>query len=116
MFRCHERIEQVRGIKKKAKVCAILWTIIYVVLFPLLSYFALFSAMVFDSPHISLLNGLSIIFIISLIPLSLPVSIDLMWSSYVCEEYRKTLIFWSVPWLTFISVLALSALVQFLGQ
>lgn len=75
--------------------------------FPLLSYFAILSAMIFDSPRLSISKGLSAIFFISFIPLSLPVSIDLMWSSYVCEEYDKTLFFWSIPWVTLIIVLAL---------
>jgi hypothetical protein len=81
MFRCHDGVEPVRGIKKRAKVCAIIWTIVYIVFFPLLCYFALLSAMVFDSPHMPPLNGLSTIFTISLIPLSLPVSVDLIGSS-----------------------------------
>ena len=114
MFNCHNKIDRIHNVKRKAKVCAIVWTIIYVFLFPLLTYFALFSSMVFDSPHISILKGLSITFIASLIPLSLPVSIDLMWSSYICAEYSKTLTFWSVPWLTLIFVLALDSIIQFL--
>lgn len=100
------------NLKRKAKICAVAWTVIYSLLFPLLVYFALLSAMVFDKPDLSVLKGLSIIFIISLIPLSLPISIDLMWSSYVGEEYDKTLVFWSVPWLTLISVLILDFIIS----
>jgi hypothetical protein len=69
--------------------------------------------MVFDNPRISSAKGLAIIFVFSLIPLSLPVSIDLMWSSYMCGEYGKSLIFWAIPWLTFIAVLALGSIIQF---
>jgi len=114
MFSYHNKITQIYNVKRKAKICSTVWTVIYILLFPLLVYFALFSAMAFDSPHISTLKGLSIIFFVSLIPLSLPVSIDLMWSSYVCEEYDKTLIFWSVPWLTLMFVFALDFIVKFL--
>jgi hypothetical protein len=53
-----------------------------------------------------------IIFTISLIPLSLPLSIDLMWSNYLCGEYGKTLAYWSIPWLTGLFVLGLNALIQ----
>jgi len=105
MYNCH-------NIKRKAKICAVVWTVTYILLFPILTYFALFSIMVFDDPHLSISKGLSIIFTISLIPLSLPVSIDLMWSSYVCEEYGKTLFFWAIPWITLIIILALN---HFLG-
>ncbi len=114
MSSCQNKAESIQNIKRKAKICAVAWTIIYVLLLPLLSYFALLSAMIFDNPHLSIPKGLSIIFTISLIPLSLPVSVDLMWSSYVCEEYNKTLFFWSVPWLTLIVVLALDPIIRFL--
>ena len=114
MSSCQNEAESMQNIKRKAKICAVAWTIIYVLLLPLLSYFALLSAMIFDNPHLSTSKGLSIIFTISLIPLSLPVSIDLMWSSYACEEYGKTLFFWSVPWLTLIAVLALYLIIRIL--
>ena len=112
MSSCQNKAELTQNLKSKAKICAVTWTIIYVLLLPLLSYFALLSAMVFDKPDLSILKGLSIIFIISLIPLSLPISIDLMWSSYVSEEYDRTLFFWSVPWLTLISILALDFIIS----
>lgn len=114
MSSCQNKAEPIHNLKRKAKICAVAWTIIYVFLLPLLSYFALLSAMIFDDPHLSIPKGLSIIFTISLIPLSLPVSIDLMWSNYVCEKYGKTLFFWSVPWLTLIAVLALDPIIRFL--
>ncbi len=112
MSSCQNEAESMQNIKRTAKICAIAWTIIYVLLLPLLSYFALLSSMIFDNPDLSILKGLSIIFTISLIPLSLPVSIDLMWSSYMCEEYGKTLFFWLVPWLTLITVWALDSIIR----
>lgn len=112
MSDCLNKVSLNHNLKRRAKICAVVWTIIYSLLFPLLAYFALFSAMVFDKPDLSVPKGLSINFIISLIPLSLPISIDLMWSSYVSEEYDRTLVFWSVPWLTLISVLALDFIIS----
>lgn len=108
------RFESIKNPKRKAKICAVAWTIIYVLLFPLLSYFALLSAMIFDNPHLSIPKGLFIIFTITLIPLSLPVSIELMWSTYICKEYGKTLLYWLVPWLTLIVVLAIDPIIQLL--
>lgn len=112
MSSCQNETESIKSLKRKAKVCAIAWTIIYVLLLPFLSYFVLLLFMIFDNPGLSIPKGLSIIFTFSLIPLSLPVSVDLMWSSYVCKEYGKTLFFWSVPWLTLIAVLALEPIIQ----
>ena len=114
MSSCQNKAEPIQNMKRKAKICAVTWTIIYILLLPFLSYFALLSSMIFDDPHLSIPKGLSIIFTISLIPLSLPLSVDLMLSSYVCEEYGKTLSFWSVPWLTLIIVLALNPIIRFL--
>ena len=114
MSSCQNKAEPIQNLKKKAKICAVAWTVIYVLLLPLLSYFALLSAMIFDDHHLSIPKGLSIIFTISLIPLSLPLSVDLMWSSYVCEAYGKILFFWSLPWLTLIAVLAVDPIIRFL--
>jgi hypothetical protein len=100
-------VKQIHNIRKKAKICAIVWTIIYILLFPILIFMAMASLLVFDKPGLSLLKGLSIVFIYSLLPLSIPVSIDLMWSSYAGEEYQKTLIFWAVPWLAIIAIVAI---------
>jgi hypothetical protein len=105
--------EQVHDIKRKAKTHAIAWTIIYTLFFPFAVYYALFSTMVFDSSQMPVLKGLSIIFISSLIPISLPLTIDLMWSSYLCEEYNKVLGFVSMPWLVFIGVVFLTSILQF---
>lgn len=108
------KTEHIQNIERKAKLCAKSWTIIYALLFPIFSYFALLSAMVFDNPQLSIPVGLSIIFLFSLIPLSLPLSIELMWSSFMCEEYSRTLIFWSLPWVTIIFVMILESIISFL--
>lgn len=105
-------ISEFMSYKKKAKICAIIWTFVYILFFPFLCYSAMLSFMVFDRPNISTPLGLSIIFIIFLIPLSLPLSVDLMWSSFICKEYKKVLFLWTIPFLTIILVLILNAIIQ----
>lgn len=100
--------------KRKALICAIVWTVIYILIFPMVFQLVSISMMVFDNPTITALEGLSIIFMCSLIPLSLPVTIDLMWSSYLSEEYKKTFIFWLTPWLLLGFLLILCLLLEFL--
>ncbi len=100
--------------KKKAMICAIIWTIVYLLLLPFLSYFTLLSLMIFDNPYLSISKGLTIIFTIALIPLSMPVTIILMWSSYACKKYSKTLYFCLIPWLALIPLLILNSILQFL--
>jgi hypothetical protein len=100
--------EFMQNIKRKAKICAVAWTIIYVLLLPLLSYFALLSAMIFDNPHLSIPKGLSIIFTISLmnklvgfidlLPIfAMPLSLLLMCFNYSKTHYNITRLCWVIP-------------------
>ena len=103
----------IQNLKRTAKICAVAWTIIYVLLLPLLSYGALMLATISLSFHLSVPKGLFTVFTTALLPLSLPVSVDLMWSSYMCEEYGSTLFSWSVPWMTLIAVMVVHLIMQF---
>jgi len=97
-----EPFEEEAGKSKKcAKRCAVSFTIIYVILFPFLFYMAMLSSMIFDNPHMTTTLGLSIIFTTFCIPLSIPVSIYLMWSRYFQGLYKKTGFFCTLPPLTF---------------
>ena len=87
--------------RKNAKYFAIGFTVVYVIFFPFFFYMALLSGMIFDNPHMTTLIGLLIIFITFLIPLSMPVSIYLMWSRYFRGQYKKTRFFCTLPLLTF---------------
>ncbi len=97
---------------RKVRRSVIFWTILYAVLFPLVFCFSLLSTMIFDSPHITAANGLPLIFIFFLLPFSLPLSIDLMWSSYLCKEYRKITFFCMFPLLTFLCICVLVSLIE----
>jgi hypothetical protein len=98
--------------EKSAKYCAIGWTIVYLLLFPFLFYVALFSIMVFDNPHMTTPVGLLIIFMSFWVPLSIPVSIYLMWSNYSRGQYKRTHLFWGLPFFTFGIVFLLNAIIQ----
>lgn len=104
--------EELSTNQKSVKCWAIFWTLLYLALFPLLIYAALFSVMVFDNPHMTVPLGLSIIGVIFFIPLSIPVSIYLIWSNYWHSRYKRSLFFCALPILTLIIVLLLNALLQ----
>lgn len=91
--------------KKWTKSWIFIWTVIYILFFPFSVIGGFISMIVFDNPSISVLKGLSTVFAIFLIPLSLIVSVYFMWSSYKKEKYDKALIYWSIPWGIFIFVL-----------
>lgn len=82
---------------KKCKWELILCTIIYVILFPFLLYMGLLSSMVSDGPRITPFFVGVIMFIVFCIPLSIPVSIYLMWSRYSREQYEKARLFAWIP-------------------
>lgn len=103
--------EQLKN-KKNIKCWAIFWTFLYLLLFPIFCYAALFTAMVFDNPHVSVPLGLSIIIISCFVPLSMLISIYLIWSNYSRAQYRRTLFFCALPILTFFAVLLLDALLN----
>ncbi len=79
-------------------------TIIYSILFPCLFYMGMLSPMVVDGPHTSPLLAALSIFAVFLIPLSLPVSIYLMWSRYFRNQHEKARFFSRLPLFAFAGV------------
>lgn len=99
---------QMKEEKNDARCAARWFTTIYILLFPICFGMAWFSPMVFDCPRMTALVGLSIIFLMCLIPLSVPVSIYLMWSRFSKGHYKKLYIFCFLPIFTFIGASILS--------
>ena len=98
--------------QKSAKYCAVGWTIAFLIFFPFFFFVALMSSMIFDNPKMTAPMGLWIMFMIFWIPLSMPISIYLMWSNYSRGLYRKTRLFWALPFLTLGIVILLNAILQ----
>lgn len=93
--------QQMEAAKKSARWTARFFTFLYVVLFPFFFYMAMLSPMVFNCsiPAVGIFN----IFFTFLIPLSMPVSVYLMWSRYSQGLYKKTHFFSALPVLVFIA-------------
>lgn len=107
-------IEQELGKEKKStKRFATIFTMIYVILFPFLFYMAMLSGMIFDNPHMTNTLGLTIIFTTFCIPLSIPVSIYLIWSRYLRGQYKKAVFFCWLPLLTLVVVCFLIEILPF---
>lgn len=98
--------------RKKTKKCAWAATIIYLILFPLLFMFAVTSIMIFDSPRMSVLFGLSIIFLCFCVPLSIPFTFYFVWSRYSQGKYKKSRQFCLLPLYIAIVAFAYNALVD----
>lgn len=101
---------------KKCKRGLILCTVIYVLLFPFLLYMGLLSSMVSDSPRITPFFVGVIMFIVFCMPLSIPVSIYLMWSRYFRKQYDKARLFSRMPVYVTAGVFILLGIVPYLYQ
>src|SRR2546426_795992 len=83
------------------------YTIIYIVLFPVLWIAGMVSPMVTSGPSTPDSLVLPLILLVFLMPISVPVSIYLMWSRYCSKKYDKARIFARLPIFTIISVFAI---------
>jgi len=83
--------------QKMTKLCGFISTVIYLVLFPILLYFSLFSFMAFDDPHMTVPLGWTYILLFLSIPLSIPIALFFIWLKYSRAEYQKSMIFCGLP-------------------
>jgi hypothetical protein len=83
--------------QKRSKKWAWIATIIYLFLFPILVGLAGASFMVFDSPSMTVIGGLSLIFLYFCIPISIPITLYLVWSRYKQEKYRQSRLLCLIP-------------------
>ncbi|MDN3504598.1 MAG: hypothetical protein P0S95_03365 [Rhabdochlamydiaceae bacterium] len=72
-----------------------------------LSRFALFSFMIFEKPGLSYIAGFSIIGMFFMTPISIPISLIVMWRNYYKVKYKKALLYSSIPLLVFVLFLLL---------
>lgn len=99
---------QMEVAKKSARRAARCFTVVYLLLFPFLFGMAWFSPMIFSCSYMPVSMGLSVIFLTSLLPFSIPVSIYLIWSRFFKGNYKKMYLFCFLPILTFIGVFILT--------
>jgi len=97
---------------KKTKRCAWTATIIYLLLFPFLFMFAAASVLVFDSPSMTVPIGLSIIFMYFCVPLSIPVTLYLVWSRFSHSDFKKSRQFCLMPLYVTLGTIAYDTLVE----
>jgi hypothetical protein len=97
-----EHTEEMDRDRKSAKCCAISFSIIYLMLFLPFFYMGMLSSMAFDNPIMTAPVGIVIMLLTFSISFSMPISIYLMWSRYLCGQYKKTRIFCAIPPLTFV--------------
>ena len=100
-------LESGEDFRKTAKNYAVACTIVYIILFPWFFYVALLSVMLLENPKTTVPVGLSMMFVMFWIPLSMPVAIYLMWSNFSRHKYNKTFLFGLLPLFTLVVVFLL---------
>jgi hypothetical protein len=96
-----DEMEEISLKEKQPPGCLIiLFTLLYVLIFPFVLWFSLLSFMVFDHPDMTITFGLLFILLFLAIPLSIPFSIYFMWKKYNQKQYDEAYFFCSLPILT----------------
>ena len=91
--------------KKRTKTGYLLgiFTLFYLLVLPFVFGMALASFMVFGTPKITTTIGSLMVFSFFWIPISIPISIFLMWSNYYKKKYKKASGYILVPILTLLA-------------
>jgi hypothetical protein len=98
--------------RKIAKVCGLLCTIAYLALFFLSFYVIVFLPSLYGNPEMTGKIGLLLVFLSLLEPLSIVVSIALIWNRYNAEDYRSLYIACLIPVATLIILVILMKLIE----
>jgi hypothetical protein len=88
--------------KKGAKVCAILWTIIYLIALPVVAIMAFAGFSLTLRYPLGFGELLAMTWFVAA-PLSLLLSIVLMWVGYAKGHYRLTRFIWTLPYLLLVA-------------
>jgi hypothetical protein len=84
------RLATKRTGKEQTKTYAWIAILVYSALFPIMLMFAVTNILIFDSPSMPVLLGLSIIFLYFCVPQSIPITFYFIWSQYAQENYKKS--------------------------
>ena len=101
---------------KLVKYFAILWTLVYTALYPLVFQYATYSGMVFDGPRITAFQGFTFMALVFSIPFSMPLSVYLIWSRYLRGCYREAIFFCFLPFLTGFGAYFLNTILEGFSQ
>jgi hypothetical protein len=103
--------------QRNARRYAIGFTILYLILFPFFFYMGLLSSMiVFATPSVTVPIGLLVVSLSVSISLSMLLSIYLMWSRYLREQYSRIYFASALPPLTFVGANTIIIIIQALLQ
>lgn len=100
-------IQRSRALKWGLSIC----TTIYILLLPPLFYMAVLSSMVSDGPSVTPLAVGIVMFMMFWIPISIPVSIYLMWSRYCRHQCNRACVYSLLPVGTFAVVFVLVSII-----
>jgi hypothetical protein len=95
--------------QQKAKYCAIAGSIIYLIIFPIFSWMALFWNAASDPVYLA---DFVTNFTWFLVPISIPASIYIMWSRYRIGGFKKVFYAFLLPFVAFGIFLLINAIIR----
>ena len=98
--------------KEAAKFFSWLFSVIYILLLPLVFLAAFFWSAASDPSN---LPDYIAVFACALVPFSIPLSIYLMWSNYRKDRYKATLLCCAIPFMAFAVFVAVASVIETLG-
>lgn len=100
--------------QSRARICGFICSFVYLALFFLSFYLFVFVPQLLGNPEMTTKLGLLLIFLSLLTPLSIVVSIGLMWNRYLNQDYKRFYLACYIPPVTVVTVIILLKLIQIL--
>jgi hypothetical protein len=100
--------------QKTAKVFGLICTLVYLALFFLSFYAIIFLPSLYGNPDMTSKIGVLLVFLSLLPPLSIVISIGLIWNRYFSQDYLGVYISCLIPIATIIFVVVLMKIIQVL--
>lgn len=95
--------------KRRAKWFSIIVSIVFAIFFPIFLFISLLHALILDMPTVL---GLWIMFMFFCVSLSFLVSIYYIWKNYFLCNFKKTYLFYLLPFFSFAVAFSLDGILQ----
>src|SRR5262245_51448652 len=98
----------------RARLCGFICSFIYLALFFLSFYTIVFVPQLYGNPDVTGTIGIVLVFLSLCVPLSIVVSIGLIWNRYLAQDYKMLYLSCLIPIVTLLVVVLLMKFVQLL--
>lgn len=100
--------------QKRAMLCGLVCSVVYLACFFLSFYLFVFVPGLLGNPQMTTGLGLLLVFLSLCAPLSIVVSIGLIWNSYLNQNYKRVYLACYIPPITVVTIIILLQLINIL--